>query len=121
MDQLNFKLDFKEKPVTINDEDYMLVELTGKARDKYLNNVGARIRHGKDGNPQGVKNFEGLQAGLVSQSLFKLEDNERKPVKVETIQAWPSSVLTGLHDAAKKLSALGDEEGEGDDEEGNDD
>ncbi len=126
LDALVFELDFAERPVTIKGEEYVLVELNGTGRDKYLNNVGGRLRVGPTGKPQGVKDFEGLQASLVSASLKKIEGGERKVVLLKTVQTWPAQVIEALHAAAKKLSALGDEKGEKkgdadeDDDQGND-
>ncbi|MBU0847695.1 hypothetical protein KKH23_10955 [Patescibacteria group bacterium] len=111
---LEFVLEFQERPVTIGSERYLLVELDGKGRDTYLNNLGGRMRHGPDGKPSGVKDFEGLQAFLVAACLRKIEaDGELRAVSGETIQAWPAKVVSGLFDAAKELSALDEEEEEG--------
>jgi len=106
---LDFTLDRNERPVTINGEAYVLVELDGKERDKYLNNVGGRVRTNKDGTPAGVRDFDGLEASLIAGSLRKIENGERVPVDVATIQGWPARVVSALFKAAKDLSALGDE------------
>ena len=119
---LSFELELHERPVTIGGEAYVLVELDGKQRDRYLNGLGSRLRVAKDGKAAGVKNFDGLQASLVAASLKRIIfDGGREPVTVATIQAWPAQVVSGLFDAAKVLSALGDEdEDEDKDKEGND-
>jgi len=114
---LSFDLDRKEQTATIGGDDYVLRELDGKERDRYLNSLGNRMKTSPNGG-QSLKNFDGLQASLITASLFKLEGGERVAVKEATVQAWPARVLTGLFNAAKELSALGDEEDE-DDEEGN--
>jgi len=111
---LVFTLDFQEKPVTIAGEDYVLVELDGKARDSYLNNVGGRMRVNAEGKPSGLKNFDGLQASLVAASLRKIIDGKQIQVKATTVQSWPAKVVSALFDAAKELSALGQEDGEDD-------
>lgn len=116
-DGLSFELERHEQSVTIGGEDYVLVELDGRLRDKYLNNLGGRLKH-TGGGQQGVKNFEGLQASLIAMSLFRIEGGEREPVKMDVIQKWPACVVSGLFEAAKKLSALGNEDE--DDQEGND-
>ena len=116
---LNFVLEREERPVTIGGESYVLIELDGKGRDRYLNNLGGRLRHGQDGKPGGVKNFEGLQAFLVAACLKKVDPDGRKDVSIDTIQSWPAKVVDGLFDAAKDMSAL-EEEKEEEEEEKND-
>lgn len=89
---------------------YVLVELDGTQRDAYLNAVAARMKTDATGKPAGVKNFTGLQADLLSRSLYTTEaDGSRKQVDVKTIQAWPARVQAALHKKAKALSALDDE------------
>lgn len=119
MSKLTFDLDRKEQEVEIGGEAYVLVELDGKQRDKWMNDLGARIRLGKDGKAQGLKSFDNMQAGLISASLKKIVGDERKPVSMETIQSWPARVSGGLFDAAKELSGLEDESDK-DSDEGND-
>ena len=119
MQALSFELERQTLPVTIGGEEYMLFELDGKGRDKYLNNVGGRVRTDKEGKPAGVKNFDGLEASLIAASLKRKENGEWVDVPAATIQSWPARVVSGLFKAAKELSALGEEEGEEGDE-GND-
>jgi len=115
---LNFSLTREEMPVRIGDGDYVLQELDGAERDRYLQDVGGRIRIAKDGNAAGVKNFKGMQAFLVSLALKKQVSGDLENVPVDTIQGWPSKVVSGLFDAARELSGLDKEDGE--DEVGND-
>lgn len=119
---LEFKLDLVETPVTIGGDDYMIVELDGKERDKYLTGISARVKTSADGKSGTVKNFDGLQASLVAASLWKLDsvNGERSRVKASTIQAWPARVVSGLHDAAKQVSNIKDDEEDEDGEEKND-
>jgi len=107
---LSFDLEREERPVTIGGEAYVLIELDGKERDKYLNVLGGRLRHGADGKPGGVRNFDGLQASLIAASLRKVDGEEKKPVPLNTIQGWPARVVTGLFEAARDLSALDEKE-----------
>jgi hypothetical protein len=116
---LEFDLDCQEQPVKIAGEDYVLVELNGKQRDKWLTNIGNRRKTDKKGNPIGGFNFDGMQAALVTECLFKVAaDGTRTGVPIETIQRWPAKVSGGLFDAARGLSGL-DEDDEQDDS-GND-
>lgn len=112
-DDLIFDLEREEQKVTISGKQYVLVELSGQERDSYLNDVGNRMRT-ENGKPAGIKNFNGMQAFLVSLSLKSMETGEPVPVKIEEIQKWPARLVSKLFDSAKKLSAL-----DGEDEEKN--
>lgn len=109
---LSFSLVREEQQVTIDNEPYVLVELDGGQRDQYLNDLGQRVKTNAAGKTEGVKSFDKLQANLVHSSLRKVEGDKRVPVPVATIQSWPSRVVSGLFDAAKKLSRLDPEEKE---------
>ena len=111
---LRFDLTLAELPVIIGGEGYVLKELDGAGRDRYLNSLAQRIRVNKAGETAGVKNFTALQATLVAMSLH---GPDGEPVNVKTIQSWPSKVVAALFAKAKELSGLGDEDEE--DEEGN--
>ena len=112
-DILKFDLDIKTKHVEISGEPYVLKELNGKQRDKFLNSVIGRTK-GAGGNQ--VSNVEGLQSGLVAMALKKVEDGEEKAVEEKTIQSWPAAVVTSLFREAKTLSAIDvDEEEQGND------
>lgn len=117
---LVFSLEKKTVPVTIDNEKYVLVELDGALRDKFLNNLGGRLRTGTGGQPAGLKNFDGLQADLVAKSLFKLVNGEHEPVKEDTIQRWPGRVIAALFKEARTLSALNLGKEDDKDQEGND-
>lgn len=110
-EDLSFNLDREEQNVVIDGKKYVLIELTGAERDSYLNNVGNRLKTGVDGKPAGIKDFNGMQAFLVSLSLKCLETGNPVPVKINEIQQWPARVVKELFNKAKKLSAL-DEDGE---------
>lgn len=122
----NFSLELEEEHVTIADEKYVLVELTGTQRDKYLNGLGARMKvepGSKPGTAPQLRNFDGLQASLVAMALRKLgDDGTRGPVAQNTIQAWPAKTVSALHDIAKRLSGLDDDDEKKDtgSEDGND-
>lgn len=111
---MEFTLTRKEVPVKLKHPttgqvtDYILRELDGEGRDAYLNNLGSRMRHNpKDGTPQGVKNFTGLQSSLVSKCLFTKEGD--KPVPETEVQKFPASVQSALFERAKEISGLDDD------------
>jgi hypothetical protein len=119
VDNLSFVLERRELPVTIDGEGYVLRELDGRERDKYLNSLNARLKVTAGGG-QSVKDFDGMQASLVAASLFKIVGSEREPVTVDEVQGWPARVSATLFDAAKKLSGLGGEDETDEGDEGND-
>lgn len=126
LEEMSFTLERQEVPVKLKDpktgtvHNYVLVELDGNGRDKYLNNLGGRIRTKTDGSPAGVKNFDGLQSNLVARALFRIEGGTeqedgtiiggtRESVSEATIQSWPSRVQSALFDRVKAISGLDDE------------
>lgn len=113
MESMEFNLQLQEVPVVINGEHYVLTELDGSQRDRYLSQLGKRVMHGKDGQAATLKNFDGLQASLIAVALYRIEHGNREPVSVDTIQQWPAHVIDKLFKRAQKLSALDDKEGEG--------
>jgi len=113
MEELKFSLKLKEIPVNITDVDgqeksYTLRELTGAQRDTFLDEMGSRLKYA-GGKIQGLTNYKGLQASLVS---LCLHDDKGNSIKKEIIQSYPASVLSDLFDAAQDLSGLvvGEEE-----------
>jgi len=112
--ELTFELERKSLEVKLGGEDYLLVELDGTMRDRYLTGLASRVKGG--GTTATVKNFNGLQGSLLAMSLKKLVDGTQVAVPLGEIQKWPASVVDGLFTAARDLSGLDDE----DDEEGND-
>ncbi len=107
MEKLVFELELKEIPVELTGVDgeakpYKLKELSGKQRDRFLNDMGKRMTF-KGGEASSITNFEGLQGGLLA---LCLHDDEGALVSLEKIQEFPANVLTRLFEAAQKLSGL---------------
>ena len=98
-----------ENPETGNVDEYVLREMNGTGRDKYLGYLGDKM----DVNSQGdvkMKDYDGLQANLLSRCMFKIEDDgERSPVSIETIQSFPARVTTALFEKAKLISGMDDD------------
>ena len=136
-DALKFDLDLKAKPVEIGGDAYVLVELTGMQRDRYLTAIAGRLKQIVGSKRATVKNFDGLQSSLVGMALRRVKDGatvvppsggsytaemlkeQTDPVSEKMIQEWPAAVGSALFRVAKELSGLNDEEDE--DAEGNDD
>jgi hypothetical protein len=105
---LNFTLQAKSIPVTLTGSDgkevhYELREMSANARDKYLDQLGERMKVDAEGKVAGVKKFEGLQTALLASCLY---DADGILVKKETIQSWPSGTVSGLFDEAQKINLL---------------
>lgn len=107
---LVFTLEREEIPVVIDSQEYVLQELDGSERDRYLNGLTNRMRVNNKGDLAGIKNFDGLQASLVAASIRLVDGLERKPVLLKTVQGWPAKVVKQLFDAARELSGLDDED-----------
>ena len=105
---ITLDLDTDSIPVSLTHngekKDYELREMISSVRDKYLNTIKSRMLFNpKTGNPQGVKNFEGMQADLLARCLY---DSDGNAVPLNTIQEWPASKVTTLFEAAQKLNGL---------------
>jgi hypothetical protein len=115
----------KMEPVTIDGDEYALVELTGKARDKYMQGMSGRMRYNSAGKPVGLKNFDGLQANLLVKVLHHAthgppDEEGGDPtitevgdaVTMNVIQDWGSGTQTELFEMAQELCGMGDDEEE---------
>lgn len=108
MKELSFVLKLKEVSVRITDLDgqehaFVLQELNGRDRDVYLDQMGDRMKWNVAGKTSGLKNYKGIQTGLLALCLY---DENGDLVKKEALQGYPSSALSDMYDAATELSAL---------------
>lgn len=111
---MKFTLRRKEEEHEIEDLDgninlYTLRELSGAARDSYLNRMKDRMKFDTQGKPCGIKSFDGLQASLLQETLL---DPDKKLVTRVVLDEFPASVLDGLYNRSQKLSALDEPEPE---------
>lgn len=109
--KLTFNLTFKEQSVEVIDGNgghriLTLRELDGVKRDAYLDAMSKRMKFEK-GQPAGLSSFAGMQAHLVSLSLF---DEKGTNVPQTEIEKWPASVQSALYEAAQELSGLNKKE-----------
>lgn len=107
MEDLNFSLTLKTVSVTLDDKAYLLKEMTGGDRDKYLSTLGAKLSYGPDGKPTGLKSFDGLQSHGLSLCLYYEESGKKVPITV--INQFPAAVQDSLWKAAQELSAIDQE------------
>lgn len=106
-----FNLALLEKPVTLIQKDgtkkvYILTELPGYELEAYMEENKDRMNTiVKDGKVEvlGVKSYKGMFASLLKRALL---DENRKPVSVDEIKAFPGRVQQALYNEAQKLSAL---------------
>ncbi len=109
--QAEFNLALLEKPVTLIQKDgtkkvYILTELPGYELEAYMeenkDRLNTVIRDGKV-EVLGVKNYKGMFTSLLKRALL---GEDREPVSVEEIKAFPGRVQQALFNEAQKLSAL---------------
>ena len=117
---LSYDLELIEIPVKLTDKDgkvleYVLRELTGKARDSHMNFIREKTGTNDKGESELI-DFNGIQAKLVSMSLI---DSDGKHPEANIVLAWPSRVVTGLYEEAKAISKI-DVDDEEEEELGND-
>jgi hypothetical protein len=110
LDPVGFNFDcdtLDEFPVTLKiggvDRKFALVELTGVQRDKYLNFTGGKMKYRK-GKPEGLANFDNLEAFLISLSL---QPRDNKPALTpQQINAIGSKISGKLADKVREMSGL---------------
>ena len=111
---LKFSLSLEEVPVELENpktgkvDHYVLREMNGELRDKYLGFIGKKMDVNSKGDVK-MKDYDGLQANLLSRCLFAVEDDGDKPVSIEVIQKFPARVQTILFEKAKEISGMDDE------------
>lgn len=107
-----FSLEAATVPVTLigtkGNESFLLKEMSAENRDKHLDDMRVRVERNDKGEPVNIKNFSGMQGGLLSLCMVRVgEDGKQTPVTLKEIQGWPSTVVGKLHKAATVLNKLG--------------
>lgn len=112
MADLVFETTLKEVSVVIDGKNYVLRELDGRQKGKYLNSMAGRIKLNAKGEVESFKDYAGLESTLLSRCLYD-GDGKLVPASVmdgtDDQQGWPSSMLSALFDAAQGLSGLNEE------------
>lgn len=101
----DFTTELKRLPVTIDGDKHTIVEMMGEQRDKYLDDLGGRLKY--EGGKPTLRKFSGMHSLLLSLCLV---DGNDKPVPAKTIDKWPAQTVTGLFNLARELNALDEEE-----------
>jgi hypothetical protein len=86
---------------------WLLRELDGSERNRYLNKMKDRVKVNKDGKGVGIKSFDGFQSALLTISLF---DEHGENVTKDVIEGLPSKTQHQLFKKAQEISGLSDEE-----------
>lgn len=113
MEKLQFSLKTRSLDVVLEQADgtpkpYVLKEMSASARDKHLDDLKSRIE--VVGGDQVINRFDRLQASLLTKCLFEVTETGDKSVNIETIQGWPSTVVSALYKAAQGINDLDKEE-----------
>jgi len=106
MAELVFHTTLKEIPVVIDEKNYVLRELDGLQKGKYLNKMGSRIVLSPEGKIASFKDYSGLESSLLECCLF---DADGKGVPATVMQVWPSTMLNKLFETAQELSGLSED------------
>ena len=104
--ELTFETTLKEVPVTIDGVAYVMRELDGRQKGKYLNKMGGRIVLNNKGEVSSFKDYAGLESTLLELCVY---DSDNKLVPASVMDLWPSTMLTKLFNAAQELSGLNEE------------
>ncbi len=100
----------KSQPVDIEQEDgttkeYILREMSGKERDKWLNTNTNRFQIDRNtGVALGMKDHTDFQAGLISKCLY----DGTTLVPLTEISSWPATALYALFEACQELNGMTD-------------
>jgi hypothetical protein len=92
----------QEIPITIDGKKYVLKEFLGKDRDAFLTSLNKRMNY-TSGQFSGVRDYNGLQASLISRCLF---DENDALVDTNVIQLWPAKMLSAIYVEAQKINLL---------------
>jgi len=106
-----FKLDLREERVVLESRkhgkrEYVIREMTGKARDAYLTHQAKNMSIEGDGVKK-IRSFNGMFSQLLSRCIYDGETNELVPEK--EILDWPAATIEALFDIANNLSSLTEE------------
>ena len=110
METMKFSLKRKSVDIVLENEQgkeevYILREISGEEREKYLTSMASSMRFNEDGKPVGIDSFVGLHTSLLAMALVRQDGS---PVTATFIKSFPASVQIALFKKAKELSGLVD-------------
>ena len=106
--KMKFTTTSKTVPIQLENKqgaiaEYELRQTDAATRDKYMDSLMPRMRMDKDGKPAGVSRFDGMQADLLTHTLW---NKDGLAVRKDVIQSWPASTVSALFQEAQKLNLL---------------
>ena len=96
-----------EQKVFIGSDEYVLREMSGDAAVKYDNARLNRYEY-QDGKLTKIRDLADMEPLLVSLCLFM--DDGKTPISEATIRAWPCRVQKALHERAKQINDMDQED-----------
>jgi len=104
----------KQEPVVIDDQDYMVVQMTGKAKEQWQGEMNARFDYSADVENPIIKDTNGVFWGLLSRCLFKVSTHDPKnpliPLKREEVEdVWPSEIQEEIYKICQRINGLSKE------------
>ena len=122
-EMLEFDVSLEQVPVKLKKDgevrEFVIREFDGQTRKEYLKGVMDMVTMDikPTDNPNkpnigisGIKDPQlvaDIKGRLISLCLFSIEDEELKPVKIETVLTYPTKVIDGLYKACQELNGLG--------------
>lgn len=86
---------------------FILKEMTGANRDRYLTQQIKKTKFSDAGKPTGLTDVDGIQAGLICKCLYNEEGT--MPVPEVEIAQWPASTQDALFKACQTMNAMNKE------------
>jgi hypothetical protein len=108
VEKLSFNLELSEIPVVLKTSDgeekeYVLREMTGKQRDIFINKLSDNAKY-VNGQPQGLKSYDGMHASLLVLVLFDKATD--MAVTKDFIQGLPARISNSLFQKAQEMNGL---------------
>ena len=105
---LTLTLKRKELDAVIDEQAYLLREMSGKVYTDYMQTQANRVRVDGAGKMTGRADLTNLQSSLVGLCLYakNVATGQWDPVEVATVNGWPASVVAALFEACQELNGI---------------
>jgi len=91
--------------VEIDGQVYTVMEMSGTQRDAFLKTIRAKLNVKDNTDKIEVSSTGGVQVQLIATCL---QDTNGVAVIKETIQEWPSKLITGLFEICQEVNGIGE-------------